>query len=107
MSPGSASLLSPGDVDVHDQPAVERHHEAPTHARFVDVEAADDVARAALEDPHDPALGAAIGDPLDPGDDAIAVHRLIEVAAGHVDVAGDLFQGAGPGRRSRIRAGWS
>ena len=82
--------LAGGNLDVHDQPAVERHDEAP--ARFVDVEPADRIAGAAFEDPDDPAFGAAVGNPLDPGDDAVAVHRLIEVAAGDEDVAGDLLE---------------
>ena len=38
------------------------------------------------------AFGATIGDPLDANDDAIAVHRLIQVAPGDVDVACDLFE---------------
>ena len=82
--------LAGGNLDVHDQPAVERHDEA--HAGLVHVEAADRVLRAALENPDDPAFGAAIGDPLDAGHDAIAVHGLIQVAAGDVDVAGHLFE---------------
>ena len=84
-------MLSPrGNLDVHDQPAVERHDES--HAGIVDVEAADGVARAALEDADDPAFRAAVGDPLDAGHDAIAMHRLIQIAAGNVDVARHLLE---------------
>ena len=52
----------------------------------------DRIAGSAFENPHDPAFGAAVGNPLDPRDDAVAVHGLIEVAAGDVDVAVDLFE---------------
>ena len=83
--------LAGGNLHVHDQAAVERHHEAP--ARFVDVEPAHRIAGAALENPHDPAFGAAVGNPFYPGDDAVAVHGLIEVAAGDVDIAADVFEG--------------
>ena len=74
------------DLHVHDQPAIERHDEA--RARLVDVEAADDRLRPALEDPDDAPFGAVLVGPLlDARDDAVAVHRLIQVAAGDVDVA--------------------
>ena len=45
---------------------------------------------AALEDAHDPSFGAVAADPLDPRDDAVAVHRLVQVAAGDVKIAADL-----------------
>ena len=82
--------LAGGNLDVHDQPAVERHDEP--HAGLVVVEAADRVLRAPLENPDDPAFGPAIGNPLDPRDDPIAVHGLIQVAAGDEDVAGHLLE---------------
>ncbi len=84
-----AVALAVRDLDVHDQPAIERHDEA--HAALVHVVAPDGIAGAALEDPDDPPLGAAVGDPLDARDDAVAVHGLVEIAAGDVDVAGDLL----------------
>ena len=73
------------DLDVHDQPPVERHHEADAHA--VQVEPADDRLGAAFEHAHDSPLGAVAADPLDTRDDAVAVHRLVQVAAGDVEVA--------------------
>ena len=73
----------------------------------VDVVAADDRARAALEDAEDAPFGAVVADPLDARDDAVAVHRLIEVAAGDVDVAGRPLPAAGRARRSRSPAGGS
>ncbi len=45
---------------------------------------------AALEDADDAAFGPAVGDALDARDDAVAVHGLIQVAAGDVDVAADV-----------------
>jgi hypothetical protein len=89
-------------MDVHDQPPVERHHES--HSGFIDVETADGVAGTALEDAHNPPLGATICDALDAGDDAIAMHRLIQIAAGDVDVAGNLFQR--PVRDDKAETSW-
>ena len=54
-------------------------------------EASDDRRRAAFEDAEDAAFGAAVGDAFDAGDDAVAVHRLIQVAAGDIDVALDVL----------------
>ena len=44
---------------------------------------------AALEDPDDPPFGPVVAGALDARDDAVAVHRLIQVAAGDEDVAAD------------------
>ena len=61
--------------DVHQHAAIEGHDVA--HAALVAVVAADEPLVAALEDADDAALGAAaVLDPLDPHDDAVAVHRL-------------------------------
>ena len=78
------------DLDVHDQAPVEGDDEA--HAGVVHVEAADDASGAALEDADDAPFGAAVRDPLDARHDAVAVHRLIQVAAGDVDVARHLLE---------------
>ncbi len=86
----SVLALAGGNLNVHDQPAVERNDEP--HAGRVPVEAADRILRAPLKNPDDPAFGPSIGNPLDPRDDAIAVHGLIQVAAGDEDVAGHLLE---------------
>ena len=86
MSPGLASRCSPGeDLDVHDEPAVERDDESD--ARAVQVEPADDRRCAALQDPQDAPFRAIVADALDPGDDAIPVHRLVEIAPGDVQMS--------------------
>ena len=41
---------------------------------------------------HDPTLGAVAADALDARDDAVAVHRLIQVAAGDEEVAVDVLE---------------
>ena len=83
------ALLAGRDLDVHDQPPVEGHDEA--RAGAVGLEAADDRRRAALEDAQDASFRALVGDALDARDHAVAVHRLIQVAARDVDVAGHLL----------------
>jgi hypothetical protein len=79
------------NLDVHDETPVEGHDEA--HARAVHVEAPHDRRGSAREDADDPPFGPVPGDPLEARDHPIAVHRLIQIAAGNVDVAGHLFQG--------------
>ena len=54
---------------------------------------ADDRRRAAFQDAEDASFGAAIGDAFDARDDAVAVHGLIQVAAGDVDVARHALRG--------------
>ena len=81
--------LLAGDHHVHDHLAVERHQEA--HPRFIDFEAADDARRPALEDADDPPLGPIVAGPLDPRDDVVAVHRLVQIGAGDIDVTGHAF----------------
>ena len=58
------------------------------------IEPADDRRGPALEDPEDASFGSAVGDPLDARDHAVAVHGLIQVAAGDEDVAGHSFERA-------------
>ena len=72
---------------IDDEPPVEGHQKA--HSRFVDVESADDRRGTALEDAEDPALGAIVAGTLDTRHDAVAVHGLIQVAAGDENVAAD------------------
>ena len=86
------ALVARRNLDVHDQPAIEWDDEAGAGA--VSLEAADDRRRAALEDPQDPAFRAFVRHALDARDDAVAVHGLIEIAAGDVDVAGDAVDRA-------------
>ncbi len=81
------ALLAGRDLDVHDQAPIEGHDKAGAGA--VSFEASDDRRRAALEDAQDAPLRAPVGDALDARDDAVAVHRLVQVAAGDVDVAVD------------------
>ncbi len=79
-----AAALAGPDLHVHDQAPVERDHESVP--RIVDVEAAHDGRRRALEDPHDASLGPPVAaGVLDAHDDAIAVHGLIQVRAGDID----------------------
>ena len=98
-------LLARRDLDVHDHPAVERHDE--TEARRVHVVAPDHSGRTALENPEDAAFGALVADAFDPRDHAVAVHGLIEVAAGDVDVALRRPRAGDRGRRSRTLEGGS
>ena len=86
------ALIAGRNLHVHDQPAIERHDEAG--ARAVGFEAADNRRRAALEDAQDAAFRAAVRHALDARDDAVAVHRLIQIAAGDVDVAADALNRA-------------
>jgi hypothetical protein len=76
------------NVHVHDDAAVERHHEA--EPGLVHVKPADNGRAAALEDPDDASLGALVGHALDARDDAIAVDGLIQVAAGDVQVTAHI-----------------
>ena len=85
-------MIAGRNLHVHDQPPVERHDKAA--AGSVRLETPDDSGCAALEDPKDPSLSAAVGDALDPRNDAVAVHGLIQIAAGDIDVAGDAINRA-------------
>ena len=87
ISPGSASRVSPrGMCTSVSSAAVERHDEAEPGR--VDVEAADDGLRAALENLDDAAFDAAVGAmPLDAHDDAVAVQRFLEIGRGDENVA--------------------
>ena len=81
-----AALLAGWDEDVHQDAPIERH-DVP-HAALVAVVAADDPLVAALEDADDASFGAsAFLDSLDPHHHPIAVHRLVQVRSGDVDVA--------------------
>ncbi len=93
MSPGFGVLLLTGrNLDVHDEPTVEWNDES--HSAVVHVVTSDRRGGAALENPDDATLHATVGDPFDPCDDAVAVHRLIQVAAGDEDVALDVLERA-------------
>ena len=75
------------NLHVGQQTPIERHDEP--EAAVVDVVASDDALRRALEDAQDPPFGlVAVAAVLDAHDDPVAVHRLVEVAAGDVDAAG-------------------
>ena len=78
------ALVAGRNLHVHDQAAIERDDEAG--AGSVSLEASDDRRRATFEDPQDAALRAFVRHALDSRDDAVAVHRLIQVAAGDVDI---------------------
>ena len=92
MSPGDAAAFLPGrDEDVHEHAAIEWRDVA--HAVLVAVVAADDPLVRALEDADDPAFDApAVLDPFDPDDDAIALHRLVEIRTRDVDIAAGRFE---------------
>ncbi len=79
-----AAALAGRDLHVDEQPAIERHDEPA--ARVVDVVAADDALRSALENADDAPFGAVgVAPVLDAHDDAIAVHGLVQVVAGDED----------------------
>ena len=81
-----AAFLPRRDDDVHQHAAIERHDVA--HAAVVAVVAADERLVGALENADDAAFGpAAVLDALDAHDDAVAVHRFVQMRAGDVDVA--------------------
>ena len=93
-----AVRLAARHFDVHHEPPVERHDEPA--ARGIEVVAADDALGPALEDPHDAPLDAIVARVLDPHDDAVAVHRLVQVVAGDVDALGALRGPVAPDRRN-------
>ena len=74
-----------GICDVHDEAAIERDHE--TEPGPVEVESADDRRGPALQNSNDASFDPAVADTFDTGDHPIAVHGLIQVAAGDEDVA--------------------
>ncbi len=76
--------LARRDLHIHDEAAIKGDDES--HPGLVHVVAPHRVARAALEDPDDAPFRSAVRHPLDPRHHAVAVHRLIEVAACDVDV---------------------
>src|SRR6185295_11595038 len=79
-------------LHVHRQPAVEGNDEAETS--FVDLVPADHLLSRALEDPDDSSFRAiGIARALDADNDAIAVHRLIEIVPRDEDALGPV-----PGR---------
>ena len=93
-------------VHVHDQASVERHHEAKIGA--VLIELADDRAGPALQDAYDASFGASVAaDAFDARDHPVAVHRLIEVAPGDVEVAFPPVSATPSGERNRTPAGGS
>ena len=63
--------------------------------------------RATLENPNDSALRATVRDTLDAGDDPIAVHGLVQIAAGDVDVAVDVLKRAVRHDETETLADWS
>ena len=100
-----AAFLAGRNEDVHQHAAVERHDVA--HAvgprlrrsrlreQVVAVVPADDRLVGALQDADDAPFGApAFLDPLDADDNAVAVHRLVEMRTGNVDVAAARFERA-------------
>ena len=95
--------FSAGIWTFHDQPAIEPHDESA--ARAIGLEPADDRCRAAFQDAEDASFGAAIGDAFDARDDAVAVHGLIQVAAGNVDIARHSFRGTVGYNETGIRVG--
>ena len=124
ISPGCAPLVSVGWTWMSTRILlVERDDVA--EARAVEDVAADHLGRGALEHLDDAALGArrrsaavvaapavalaaALGQPghaLEADDAAVALHRLLEVDAGDVDVAADAFDGAlGPDEAEALGA---
>ena len=84
-----AKFVARRDLHVHQQPLVERRH--VLQPVFLLVEAADRGRSAPLEDADDASFGPAVAAvTLDAHEDAIAVHRVVQVVAGDVDIAGHL-----------------
>ena len=81
-----AEVVTGGNLHVDQQPLVERRDvEQPV---VLLVEPADGGRRAALEDADDAAFGTPVAAmALDPHEDAVAVHRVVQVVPGDVDVA--------------------
>ena len=93
-----AALLSRRDDDVHQHAPIERHD--VSHAVLVAIVTADERFVAALQDADDAPLGAPtavfVDDAaLDPDDDPVAVHRLVEERRRNVDVAARLERALG------------
>ena len=85
LSGRRAAFLPRRHEDVHHHASIERRDIA--HAVVTAVVAADDRGVGAFEDADDPSFGApAFLDALDADDDAVAVHRFVEVRARNVDV---------------------
>ena len=81
-------------LHVHDERG-DRTGTTKPRPRVVEVVASDDRSRAALEDADDAAFGAvAVARVLDADDDAVAVHGLVEIAAGDVDAGAPSSAGA-------------
>ena len=80
------------NLNVHNQPPIKRHDK--TGARTVSLESADDRRGPALEDPENPSSVPRSVTRSTPRDHPVAVHGLIEVAAGDEDVAGHSFDRA-------------
>ena len=78
------------DFAAQNEAAVEGDDEAGSRA--VAIEPANDRCRAALEDAYNASLSAVPADSLDACDDAITVHRLIQVAAGDEQIAFHVVQ---------------
>ena len=91
---GCSALLARRNDNVHQDAAVKGRHVSHALAprlgssRRVALVAPHNPLVGALEYSDDAAFGAAsVFDAFDAGDDAVAVHRLVEMRAGHVDVA--------------------
>src|SRR3989442_1461535 len=88
------TFLPRRDEHIHQQPPLERQD--VTHAVVVAIVAADEPLVASLQDANDSAFGAAaVLDALDAHDDAVAVHRFVEMRARYVDVAARLERALG------------
>jgi hypothetical protein len=84
-----ATTVTRRDVHVDEETAIEGHDEPA--AGVVHVVAADDTLRPPLEDPQNASLSPIRVTPvLDAHHHAIAVHRLIQVRAGHEDAGGTV-----------------
>ena len=82
-----AALLATRNLYIHRQPPVEGHDVA------VRIVPSDELRRRPLHDAQDPALGPTpIGTPLDAHHYPVAVHRLMQIGARDVHVAGDTLR---------------
>ncbi len=86
LAGSGAGILSRLDDDIHQHAAIEWHD--MSHAVLAPIVAADDRTVGALEDTQDAPFGAStVFETLDARDDAIAVHRFVEMRAGNINVA--------------------
>jgi hypothetical protein len=91
-------------MHIDEQTAIKGHDESA--ARLVHIVAADNPLRSALENAEDAPFGAAsVAAVLDPHDNAIAVHGLIQIGSGNKDARRGVARGLRFDERKPARVG--